>query len=58
MPSSGDNEGFRVNESENSSMLQEQCADQHLGVTASPNDNHRQVQGMLLVDYCAFTKRG
>ena len=52
MPSNGGSDGFQVDEAENSPMLQEQHADQHLGVTASPNDNHGQVQGVLLIDYC------
>ena len=49
MPSNGGSERFQVDEAEKSPMLQEQRADQHLGVTASPNDNHWQVQGVLLV---------
>jgi hypothetical protein len=44
--------GFQIDEAENSPMLQEQRADQYLGVSASPNDNHWQVQGVLLIDYC------
>ncbi len=43
---------FRIDEAEDFATLQEQCADQHLGVTASANDNHWPVPGVVRADYC------
>jgi hypothetical protein len=44
---------FRVDETKNFPTLQEECADQHLGVTASPNENYWFVQGVFLMIFAA-----